>query len=162
MVYTLDTTAWTGVSASFMHPQDEPPRSDEDRRRDRFPRASVWRLRHDCRENYSEEEASQYAEAPINDWEPCGSMAFKDIELELHDHLRCPLFWEYSHWTWLDLDSPRDKGFRADSEIAHWPAVAGAGEDKLAREGSGGWERGLQGNHVGLQDSDREDVHVVR
>lgn len=110
--HTLDTAAWTGIAASFMHLHGGGLHHGK------TSRVDIWRLRHDCHEDYPADETLQYSGAPINGREPCGNMALKDVNLELCGHVRCGHRWKYGHWTWPDLEAPSDTGFCSDSKIA--------------------------------------------
>jgi len=103
-----DTAAWTGIPNSFMDLQRPGPYL----RGGMVTRADVWRLRHDCHGSY-DGYVEDYSDRPINGWEPFGSMAMEDVELEIRDHLLCSHQWSYSHWTWRH-NSHTDAGFVPD------------------------------------------------
>ena len=89
----IDTAAWTGVQQSFMDSHCTELRLD-----DTVPRADVWRLRHDCYAEYSDD---GFLYTPPYGWAPFGTMRDSDVELEIRGHLGCCHQWAYSYWTWL-------------------------------------------------------------
>ncbi|KAI1642167.1 uncharacterized protein F4817DRAFT_369646 [Daldinia loculata] len=106
--YTIkweEIAPWTGISQSFLDLENQGPYLRED---DTVTRANVWRLRHDCFNNYTDE---SYHKIPNNPWPPFGFMRSKDVDMELQSHLRCSHHWKYQHWTWLVPGSIRDKGY---------------------------------------------------
>jgi len=104
----LDSAAWTGIPNSFMDLQRPGPYL----RDGKVSRADVWRLRHDCHGSY-DENVEDYSDEPISGWEPFGSMAVEDVDIEIRDHLLCSHQWTYSHWTWCH-NSQTDAGFAPD------------------------------------------------
>ncbi|KAH7239714.1 hypothetical protein B0J15DRAFT_538297 [Fusarium solani] len=97
--------AWTGAAASFLdHHQT---RSSCD---DTVSRANVWRLQHDCYQNYLDD---GFSHTPPYGWPPFGHMRATDVELEIRDHLKCSRNWTYTQWQW-SFSGTVDHGFSLD------------------------------------------------
>ena len=102
--HTLDVAAWTGIAGSFMH-----LRPDRNAGVGMISRANVWRLRHDCHEEYPTPE--DYSGAPRHGWPPFGAMRAEDTDLEIRSHLECSHQWNYASWTWLVPTVVTDAGY---------------------------------------------------
>ena len=87
-----DAVAWTGAAQSFLDGPQTPLKTDGT-----ISRAVVWRLRHECYENYSDD---AFSHPPPFGWAPFGRMQATDVELEIREHLSCSHEWRYTHWTW--------------------------------------------------------------
>lgn len=89
----VDAAAWTNTTQSFMDNRRMGPYLHDGK----ISRSDVWRLRHDCHAEYSDD---GFLYTPPYGWPPFGEMRVQDLELELLHHLRCSHAWSYSHWTW--------------------------------------------------------------
>ncbi|PFH55368.1 hypothetical protein XA68_12054 [Ophiocordyceps unilateralis] len=107
---SIDAAAWTGLAQSFMDYHQTRPVMDGT-----VSRADVWRLRHDCSDQYYPDTAFSYT--PPYGWPPFGRMRVIDVELEIRRHLTCSHEWKYTYWTW-SLSDLTDAGFsNAEIEI---------------------------------------------
>jgi hypothetical protein len=91
---SVDAAAWTGIPQSFMDIHPPGPYLQGGK----ISRANIWRLRHDCHQNYEDD---SFLATPRYGWAPFGTMRENDVELELLDHLSCSHQWKYDFWTWL-------------------------------------------------------------
>lgn len=101
----IDAAAWTGAATSFLDRHQTRPSYD-----DMVSRADVWRLRHDCYQNYLDD---GFLHTPPYGWPPFGNMRATDVELEIRDHLTCSHNWTYTHWQW-SFSGIVDHGFSRD------------------------------------------------
>jgi hypothetical protein len=104
----FDAAAWTSSPQSFMDLSGSGPYV----RDSKITRADVWRLRHDCQDDYHA--PSSYRNPPLTGWPPFGCVPHTSVDLEVWLHIRCKRHERlYSHWTLVMADGKtlEDPGF---------------------------------------------------